>query len=175
MKRPVNFEKLDYNKFQILGTELYLKVDNVQEDWIWIMTEGETDWTYVILLKFDFQHNKYNTRLCFNGLGMGGRDLNYGSKITTEMFKTKETFVDNVKIIIMKIANETDLTDIKDNNNSTIGKSNIAHKVLSSDGSKEYEVIQYNDGTGVWTCNCPAFQYSKEVVPTCKHIKQIRK
>jgi hypothetical protein len=50
----------------------------------------------------------------------------------------------------------------------------ISHKVVNSDGNTTYDVIDMNDGTSVWTCTCKAFQYSKELIPTCKHIKQIK-
>ena len=47
------------------------------------------------------------------------------------------------------------------------------HSVIGSKGDK-YEVVDFNDGTGVWTCTCPAYQYNKVPGTDCKHIKEVK-
>jgi hypothetical protein len=47
------------------------------------------------------------------------------------------------------------------------------HSVIGSKGDK-YEVVDLNDGTDVWTCTCPAYQYNKVPGTDCKHIKEVK-
>lgn len=47
------------------------------------------------------------------------------------------------------------------------------HSVIGSKGDK-YEVVDLNDGTGVWTCTCPAYTYNKVPGTDCKHIKEVK-
>jgi hypothetical protein len=37
-----------------------------------------------------------------------------------------------------------------------------------------YDVVDLNDGTDVWTCTCPAYQYNKVPGTDCKHIKEVK-
>ena len=45
---------------------------------------------------------------------------------------------------------------------------NQSHKVLSSNGKKEYDVTLMN---GIWSCTCPAANFRRG---DCKHIKGIK-
>lgn len=47
------------------------------------------------------------------------------------------------------------------------------HSVIGSKGDT-YTVIDINDGSGVWTCSCPAYTYNKVPGTDCKHIKEIK-
>ena len=47
------------------------------------------------------------------------------------------------------------------------------HSVIGSKGDT-YDVVDLNDGTGVWTCTCPAYQYNKVPGTDCKHIKETK-
>ena len=47
------------------------------------------------------------------------------------------------------------------------------HSVIGSKGDK-YDVVDLNDGTNVWTCTCPAYQYNKVPGTDCKHIKEVK-
>ena len=51
----------------------------------------------------------------------------------------------------------------------------IIHSVASQSGPNLlYEVTENVLGTSDWSCTCPAYQYSKELPQTCKHIKQLK-
>lgn len=47
------------------------------------------------------------------------------------------------------------------------------HSVIGSKGDK-YDVVDLNDGSGVWTCTCPAYTYSKVPGTDCKHITEVK-
>lgn len=46
--------------------------------------------------------------------------------------------------------------------------------VPSSNGKGTY-IVQTNGGEAPSHCTCPAFRYSKELPPTCKHIEAVWK
>jgi hypothetical protein len=56
--------------------------------------------------------------------------------------------------------------------NGIVPKANH-HSVIGSKGDK-YEVVDLNNGTGVWTCTCPAYTYHKVPGTDCKHIKEVK-
>ena len=78
--------------------------------------------------------------------------------------KNKDTYYKDVNLIV----NKWRLHD-----SSNVVPTANHHSVIGSKGDK-YEVVELNDGTGVWTCTCPAYTYNKVPGTDCKHIKEVK-
>ena len=63
-------------------------------------------------------------------------------------------------------------TPVSQSNQSLPNKIN-SYSVIGSKGDN-YDVVDLNDGTDVWTCTCPAYQYNKVPGTDCKHIKEVK-
>lgn len=178
MKRPENFEKIDNIKISVDGNIVLCDYDNFTGNKIFIFENNETNtWENVVLYEFDFENNQYSIKIVELGCGDDGWYYRKNVDIPISLFKSLDLFTEFIEITMENVFQNVDLDILGVNQGKTKApiKVPIVHKVMSSDGTGHYDVTNLNDGTGVWTCSCKAFQYSKELIPTCKHIKLIKK
>lgn len=81
-------------------------------------------------------------------------------------YKNNDTYYKDVNLIVNKWKLISGVT------NTPVPSANH-HSVIGSKGDK-YEIVDLNDGTGVWTCTCPAYTYNKVPGTDCKHIKEVK-
>ena len=174
MKKPENFIKVD-NEQIIVGNKK-LTID-VCTDGFFVMANGTTDWNNVVLFEMDWENEQYNVKICVLGEGTDGWYLHEKLPITKSLMKTVERFKDFAISNMYDVANKVDLKDIRPNmmGMTDLTMTEIKHTVQSSSGpNTTYEVTENVLGTSDWSCTCPAYQYSKEIPQTCKHIKQLK-
>jgi hypothetical protein len=175
MKRPENFEKIDNTKINVKGQDILIDFDHQFNNRIFVFQSGGTNlWSNVVMYDFNFSDDTYDIKICLLGDGDNGWYYRKGGLIPYVMFKTIDAFKEFIEITMENVFANTDLVLQEQNDSQTIIQSphTILHKVVSSDNRTTYDVV--NTGND-WTCTCKAFQYSKEAIPTCKHIKQIKK
>lgn len=176
MKRPENFEKIDGTTINVEGERVKIDLSNVNDN-IFLFQNGHgNNWNNCILLEMDYPKNEYNIKICNIGMGDEGWYLNRECDLSVKDFQTIDTFTNWLSKTIKTIAEMTNLERVEQNYSTTIIRDTlpIVHSVTSSDGTKTYQVTDCNDGTGIWTCSCKAFVYSKQNPPTCKHIQLIK-
>ena len=135
------------------------------------------NWNNVVLFEMDWENEQYNVKICVLGEGTDGWYLHEKLPITKSLMKTVERFKDFAISNMYDVANKVDLKDIRPNmmGMTDLTMTEIKHSVPSSSGPNvTYEVTENVLGTSDWSCTCPAYQYSKEIPQTCKHIKQLK-
>jgi hypothetical protein len=174
MKKPENFIKVD-NEQIIVGNKK-LTID-VCTDGFFVMPNDTTDWNNVVLFEMDWEKAQYNVKICVLGEGTDGWYLHEGLPIPKEHMLTVERFKDFAISNMYDVANKVDLKDIRPNmmGMTDLTFTEIKHIVQSSSGPNvTYEVTENVLGTSDWSCTCPAYQYSKAIPQTCKHILKLK-
>ena len=115
MKRPVNFETIDAVDFELLGNSFYTDLDNLQNkkesSWVWVFCNGPILGDYCVKFEFKWEHNCFSMKKCVLGEGDVGEYIFQDNLLTSDMVKTKDTFVINMvkfikkSISLMKFAN----------------------------------------------------------------------
>lgn len=172
MKQPENFYKID-NERLLIGRQK-VTID-VSKDGFFIT--AESGWNNVVLFEMDWEKEKYNVKICILGEGTDGWYIHKNITIPKTLMKTMDQFKEFIKMNMIDVTKKTDLTDTTPNAGGVtiIDVIETKHSVPSSSGPNvTYEVTENAGGIkDEWTCTCPAFQYSKSMPQTCKHIKQL--
>ncbi len=115
MKRPENFEKIDKVDFELEGYPFYFDIDDLQNKkertWVWVFCNGPLLGDYCVKFEFKWEHNCFSMKKCVLGEGDTGEYIFQDNLLTTDIVKTKDTFVINMgkfihkSIRLMKFAN----------------------------------------------------------------------
>ncbi len=115
MKRPENFQKIDRVDFELEGYQFYFDFDNLQNyehsNWVWVFCNGPLLGDYCVKFEFKWEHNCFSMKKCVLGEGDMGEYIFQDNLLTSDMVKTKDTFVINMgkfikkSISLMKFAN----------------------------------------------------------------------
>ena len=177
MKKPTNFSKIDREVIKVGNTAVVIDITN-NGFFVFKNGDAKSDWENCVLFEMDWESEKYNIKICLIGEGTDGWYLHQGLPIPKDLIQTSELFKEFVVTNMLGVASSVDLTDTTPNmaGVTELNTPEIKHTVASSSGPNvTYEVTENVSGIkDLWTCTCKAFQYSKEAIPTCKHIKLIK-
>ena len=174
MKKPENFNKVDNESIKFGNTEIVIDVCN---DGFFVQQTHISNWSNCVLFEMNWDKNQYNIKICAIGAGTDGWYIYEGLPIPKEHMLTVERFKDFVITCMYDVVNKVNLDVVEPD---TMGMTDmtlteIIHSVASQSGPNLlYEVTENVLGTSDWSCTCPAYQYSKELPQTCKHIKQLK-
>lgn len=171
MRKPENFHKID-NEIVKVGS-VSCKIDESKQGFF---VFGD-NWSNVVLFEMDWDNDQYNIKICLVGEGTDGWYLHEKLPIPKSLMRTLERFKEFVVTNMLNVAGSVDLTDETPNNVGVteLSSPEIKHTVASSSGPNiTYEVTENVGGIkDLWSCTCPAYQYSKAMPQTCKHIIQL--
>ena len=106
MKRPVNFERIDSEDFELMEHSFCIDVDRLQNkkesSWLWVMPSGSILGDYVVLFELKWEHDCYSMKRCILGEGNTGNYLFQDHWISKEIIKTKDDFVNHIQSTIEK-------------------------------------------------------------------------
>ncbi len=115
MKRPENFSKIDRVDFELEGYQFYFDFDNLQNkkqsNWVWVFCNGPLLGDYCVKFEFNWEMDCFSMKKCVLGEGDMGEYIFQDNLLTSDMVKTKDTFVINMgkfikkSISLMKFAN----------------------------------------------------------------------
>ena len=172
MRKPENFHKIDNEIIKLNSVEC--KLDETK-DGFFIFGNY---WNNAVLFEMDWDNDQYNIKICVIGEGIDGWYIHEKLPIPKSLMKTLSSFKEFVVINMIDVASKVDLMDVTPNNDGVteLSSPEISHLVPSSSGpGLQYEVIENVGGIkDLWSCTCPAYQYSKATPQTCKHILQIQ-
>lgn len=175
MRKPENFIKID-NETLTIGSQPVM-IDVSKEGFFVTQSGGANDWNNVVLFEMDWEKDQYNVKICVLGEGTDGWYLHEKLPIPKSLMKTVSSFKEFVKSNMLDVAAHVDLTNIEANlaGETELNVVEIKHNVPSSSGPNVTYVVTENVGgiADLWSCTCPAYQYSKTIPQTCKHIKQL--
>lgn len=173
MKKPENFNKVDNETIRFGNTEIEIDVCN---DGFFVQ-QHDGVWKNCVLFEMNWDKNQYNVKICAIGEGTDGWYIHEGLPMQKESMLTIERFKAFVLSGMYDVVNKVNLDVVEPD---TMGMTDmtlteIIHSVVSSSGPNLlYQVTENVLGTSDWSCTCPAYQYSKEIAQTCKHIKQLK-
>jgi hypothetical protein len=178
MKKPENFIKIDNEVLKIKSQSIRIDVCNSPDGFFVFQDNGgpAQTWNNAVLFEMDWANDKYNVKICVLGDGVDGWYLHSGLPIPKSLMKTVNSFKQFVEVNMLDVASKVCLYNMEPN---TMGETEleaveISHTVASSSGPTSYIVTENVGGLdGLWSCTCPAYQYSKSTPQTCKHIKQL--
>jgi hypothetical protein len=174
MKKPENFNKVDNETIKFGNTEIEIDVCN---DGFFVQQRHDGGWKNCVLFEMNWDKNQYNVKICAIGEGTDGWYIHEGLPMQKESMLTIERFKDFVLSGMYDVVNKVNLDVVEPD---TMGMTDmtlteIIHSVASQSGPNLlYQVTENVLGTSDWSCTCPAYQYSKELPQTCKHIKQLK-
>lgn len=174
MRKPENFYKID-NETLTIGSQP-VTIDVSKEGFFVTQSGGANDWNNVVLFEMDWEKDQYNIKICVLGEGTDGWYLHQKLPIPKSLMKTVNSFKEFVRVNMLDVAAHVDLTNTEANlaGETQLDAVEISHTVASSSGPTSYIVTENVGGIAdLWSCTCPAYQYSKEIPQTCKHIKSI--
>jgi hypothetical protein len=106
MKRPVNFETVDRTDLEIQRNSFYFDMDNMQNyehsNWLWVFCNGPILGDYCVKFELKWEHNCFSMKKCVLGEGDTGEYIFQDNLLTTDMVKTKDTFVTHIGKVIEK-------------------------------------------------------------------------
>lgn len=172
MRKPENFQKVE-NEIIKLGS-IKCKID-ITRDGFFIFGDN---WNNVVLFEMNWDKDQYNVKICEIGAGVDGWYVHEDLPIPKVLMKTISSFKDFVITNMLDVTNKVDLKNVTPNvaGVTELTTPEIIHSVPSSSGPNLlYEVTENVGGVSdVWSCTCPAYQYSKATPQTCKHIIQLK-
>ena len=172
MQKPQNFQKIDLETIKVGSVQC--RIDITKEGFFIFGNY----WSNALLFEMNWGDETYNIKICVVGEGVDGWYLHKNLPIPKGQMKTLSSFKDFLTINMIGIANQVNLMDVTPNmaGVTQIDVVEIKHTVASSSGPNlTYEVTENAGGVeDVWTCTCPAFQYSKATPQYCKHIAQLK-
>ncbi len=175
MRKPENFYKID-NETITIGSQP-VTIDVSKEGFFVTQCGGLNHWNNVVLFEMDWEKDQYSIKICVLGEGTDGWYLHEKLPIPKSLMRTISSFKEFVIVNMVDVAANVDLTNVEPNlaGETQLDAVEKKHNVPSSSGPNvTYEVTENVGGIAdLWSCTCPAYQYSKEIPQTCKHIKSI--
>ena len=170
MKRPINFDNIHYQEFKCLGINWTIQTSKEEDtdliSKVFLTHGSDRTLSRVFVIDIHWFSKIMSVYLPLIGDGGNGpyiKQHNFSSKEV----RTKEDFINSMKMIIIDIIDNYDI-----NNDVIVGGSTPISTLVKSDTSDTEYAVEYIGKQ--WSCTCKAFVYSKSIPQTCKHINKTK-
>mgnify|MGYP003343794553 CR=1 FL=1 len=169
MKKPQNFENINHEEFRCLGIKWQIQLGRENSKLaskVYLVPKNDNNLNRVFVLNIGWISKNIAVYVPLIGEGDNGPYIKQHNFSTNEV-RTKEDFINSMKMIIIDIIDNYDI-----NNDVIVGGSTPLSQLVKSDTSDVEYAVDYINKT--WSCTCKAFVYSKTQPQTCKHINKIK-
>lgn len=170
MKKPINFNSINYTYFKHLGIDWQVNVSKEMNEELvsrlYIQRLNDLQIKRVIMLDIAWHSEHMSVYLPKIGDGNNGPYVMRFDFSKTQV-KSLEEFTDLIKTFVRNILLKFNLKE----GEVSDGYTTLNWKVKSDTSDKEYSVDYIG---GMFSCSCKGFVYSKSTPPTCKHIDKIK-
>lgn len=92
MNIPINFDKIEYSKFNIDDNEFYIELDHLEKGDVWVMHDGAK---WPLCFDIDWQKETYALIKCAPGDGRNGKVLATDAPLMTYLMRDADSFINH--------------------------------------------------------------------------------